>query len=106
MGSVSRMVKMVAPLQHRNYVIMEVQNNLNKEERKKVLSMFPNKTFRKVAQVQVGEPNLEFKKKVQELNLQKKQVASDIEFRKKKAEEKRIRDVERNKKQAVINKKK
>merc|ERR1712190_689622 len=92
--SVSRMVKMIAPLQQRNYVVMEVKSNLNKEERKNLLAKFPSKTFRKVAQVQVGEPNLEFKKKVQELTLQKKQSISDAAFRQKKAEEKRVRQVE------------
>jgi len=104
--SMSRMIKNIAPLQKRNYVIMEVRNNLMKDARKKVISKFPGSAFRKVAQVQMGEPSIEFKKKSQELTLQRKQLASDAKFRAEKAEAKRKKDMERKQKLAEIQRKK
>merc|ERR1712151_1087830 len=86
--SMTRMIKNIAPLQKRNYVIMEVRNNLMKDSRKKVISKFPSSSFRKVAQVQMGEPSVEFKKKTQELTLQRKQYASDVKFKAEKLEAK------------------
>merc|ERR1712238_547430 len=100
--SMSRMIKNIAPLQKRNYVIMEVRNNLMKDARKKVISKFPSSVFRKVAQVQMGEPSIEFKKRAQELTLQRKQTASDAKFRAETLEAKRKKDMERKQKLAEI----
>merc|ERR1712187_450164 len=75
--------------------------------RVKVATKAGIKAKTKVALVSVGEPSLELRKKVQEINLQEKQEASDREFRvkleeekKKRAREKREREVERAKKRA------
>jgi len=106
-GSVSRMIKSFAPLQNRNYVIMEVRGNLIKEEREALLARFSSAVFRKVAQVQLGEPTLEFKKAVQVATLKTKQDLSDVEFGRKKAAEKakklgemKLRNLEKLKKRA------
>merc|ERR1712113_1349499 len=93
-GTLNRMIDTFAALQGRNYVVMHVKDNLIKEEREKLLAKFPSKSFKKVAQVQLGEPYLEFRKKTQEAVLKAKQAASDAEFRRKQVEEKRKRQVE------------
>merc|ERR1712187_346746 len=106
-GSVGRVIRSIAPVQNRSYIYIEIKNNLIKEERKALLNKFPSAMFKKVALVSVGEPSLEFRKKVQEINLQEKQEASDRDFRvkleeekKKRAREKHEREVERAKKRA------
>merc|ERR1711920_68216 len=65
------------------------------DERKAVLEKFSSAMFRKSAQVQIGEPNLEFKKKVQELTRKQKQEASDKEFAVQLAEAKKKREWDR-----------
>lgn len=92
---------------------MEVKGNLMKDERMKSLGYFNFPNFKKVAQVIVGEPTLEFKKKTQEQVLMQKQEASDAEFKVKKAEEqrkrlmaKRQKDLEKAKKKVEKEKKK
>ena len=92
-GSVRRSLQAVAGAQPRNYVVMEVKDNLIKEMRTERLSRFAG--FRKVAQVVVGEPTAEFKKKSAELTLKQKQEASDVAFKLKKAEEKRKKLMEK-----------
>eukprot|EP00933_Yihiella_yeosuensis_P047864 TRINITY_DN4382_c0_g2_i1.p1 TRINITY_DN4382_c0_g2~~TRINITY_DN4382_c0_g2_i1.p1 ORF type:complete len:991 (+),score=388.33 TRINITY_DN4382_c0_g2_i1:53-2974(+) len=98
-GSIGKMIRTIAPLQQRNYVVMELKSNLIKEERSASLASFTG-SFKKVAQVMVGEPNAEFKAKTHELLLQAKQSVSDIQFRMKKAEETRRRAAEKRKKEA------
>merc|ERR1712151_29661 len=106
-GSVGRVIRSIAPVQNRSYIYIEIKNNLIKEDRKMLLAKFPSAMFKKVALVSVGEPSLEFRKKVQGINLQEKQEASDRDFRvkleeekKKRAREKHEREVERAKKRA------
>merc|ERR1712217_34256 len=94
-GSLSHMIKSIAPVQNRNYVVMQLRTNLIKDERSTLVKKFSGGLFKKVAHVQVGEPTLEFKKKVQEATLRIKQDASDKEFRAKVEEEKRKREHER-----------
>merc|ERR1712203_52896 len=53
-----------------------------------------------------GEPDADFKKKTQQVTLDRKQAASDIEFKKKQAEEKRKRLAEKKRKEAERAKKK
>merc|ERR1712232_280070 len=76
-ASVRRAVYSVAPLQGRNYVVMEVKGNLLKDERAALLSKFSALSFKKTACVIVGEPTPEFKKRSHQLTLQQKQQASD-----------------------------
>merc|ERR1712039_307982 len=94
------MGKTIAPLQKRKYVIAEVKNNLLEEQRKVTLDNFPSHSFKKVAQVAVGEPDAEFVSKTHEELLKAKQNKSDINFRKEQAEKKRQRQLEKKKKDA------
>merc|ERR1712039_892781 len=80
-GSVGKAIKSIAPIQNRNYVVMELKSNLIKEERETLIKKFSSALFKRVAQVVVGEPTLEFKKKVHEITLQQKQDASDKEHK-------------------------
>merc|ERR1711957_837622 len=88
-ASMRRAVYMVAPMQQRNYVVMEVKGNLLKSEREELVKRFDRPHFKKVAKVLLGDPDAAFKKKTHELLLQDKQAASDRKFNAEKAEEKR-----------------
>lgn len=76
----------VAPLQQRNYVVMEVRGNLLKDERVEQLSRWNG--FKRVGVVLLGEPTAAFKKYCQEVTLRVKQEVSDQDFRAKQAQEK------------------
>merc|ERR1712217_119436 len=97
--SVRKAVYYIAPLQGRNYIVMEVKGNLMKDERKPLLERFSASTFKKTACVVVGEPPVEFKKYSQKLILQQKQEASDKQFQVKKLEEKRKKLLEKKQKE-------
>mmetsp|Transcript_28432 Transcript_28432/g.52165 ORF Transcript_28432/g.52165 Transcript_28432/m.52165 type:complete len:499 (-) Transcript_28432:70-1566(-) len=105
--SVRKILQQVAPMQPRNFIVMEVRGNLLKEERALALPCWNVPTFKKIAMLLIGEPSLDFKKKTQEYLLKAKQEASDAAFRFKKAEEKRQKElakkrraIEREKKKA------
>lgn len=83
---VRRVLHAVAPIQQRNYVVMEVRGNLLKAERMEQLSRWAN--FKRVAVVLLGEPPLAFKKYGQDVTLRVKQEISDTEFRAKQTQEK------------------
>merc|ERR1712217_611306 len=97
--SVRKAVYSIAPLQGRNYIVMEVKGNLMKDERKPLLERFSASTFKKTACVVVGEPPVEFKKYSQKLILQQKQEASDKQFQAKKLEENRKKMLEKMQKE-------
>merc|ERR1712060_226979 len=104
---VRRILHAVASVQQRNFVIMEVKGNLIKEERQEMLSIFSGSRFKKSATIVAGEPNLEFKRKIQEVVLKQKQDAADKEFEVKKAEaarqklfEQKRKELERAKKES------
>jgi len=98
--SVRRVFNSVAPTQKRNYIVPELRANLISEERKETLLRFGAPDFRKAATVIMGEPNEEFKKKVQSLLLADKQSKADAEKKKKAQEEERKRLLEEKKKKA------
>merc|ERR1719210_3045982 len=62
--SIRRVLNTVAPVQNRNFVVMEVKSNLIKEERKELLKRFSASHFKKVAQIMIGEPTKGFKEQV------------------------------------------
>merc|ERR1712060_325329 len=105
-GSVDAMIKSIAPVQPRNYIMMEVKGNLLKDSREALLQKFPSDTFKKVAHVQLGEPGLEFKKRTQEVTLKGKQEQSDKDFKWQKAQEKREKEAEKKRKAVEKAKKK
>merc|ERR1712176_120627 len=94
-GSVRRVLQVVAPIQERNYVVVELKSNLIKDGRRDLFAKWAQSGFKRSAVVMVGEPPLAFKKRGQDLTLQQKQIASDAEFKAKQAEEKHKRDVDK-----------
>merc|ERR1712039_875694 len=97
---VLHMIKTVVPLQKRNYVVFEVKNNLLEDQRKATLSKFSSDSFKKVAQVTLGEPDAEFVAKIHEELLTLKQKNSDRAFREEQKEKKRQKAAEKRKKDA------
>merc|ERR1711979_53974 len=77
----------------RHYVVMEVKSNLIAAERKEILNCFSTPNFKKVAHVVMGVPNDEYKAKQCEKLLKEKQDKADIEWKAKKAEEERKKQV-------------
>eukprot|EP00931_Biecheleriopsis_adriatica_P072150 TRINITY_DN461_c0_g1_i1.p1 TRINITY_DN461_c0_g1~~TRINITY_DN461_c0_g1_i1.p1 ORF type:complete len:622 (-),score=217.12 TRINITY_DN461_c0_g1_i1:112-1824(-) len=84
--SASRVLREAAPIQKRNFVVMEVRGNLLQEERVEALARWSS--FKRVATIIVGEPPLAFKKESQEMMLKVKQETSDAEHKTKIAQEK------------------
>jgi len=105
-GSVRRVLQAVAPIQARNYVVMEVKSNLVKEERRELASKWAGTGFKRTATVMLGEPPAAVKKHFQELILKDKQEKSDAEFRAKKEEEKKKKELEKRQKKLEKEKKK
>merc|ERR1712113_411324 len=78
--SIQKSVYAIAPLQARNFVVMEVKGNLMEDERKELLAHFPTSVFKRIAWIVMGEPSAEFKKHSQQLVLKQKQEAADKAF--------------------------
>jgi len=97
--SVRRMLQTIASLQPRNFIVMEVRGNLTKELRSLALEPFFDVSFKKVAQVVLGEPSADFKKYTLNLVLKQKQADSDAQFRRQKAEEARKKMIEKRQKE-------
>merc|ERR1712039_296469 len=107
-NSIRRAVHSVAPLVPRNYVVMEVKQNLVAADRTANLQRFNLPHFKRVAQVVMGEPKKDFKEKVHAKLVQQKQLQEDeawkvrkIEHEKKKAEKARKKLVEQKRKEMV-----
>merc|ERR1712190_95386 len=83
-GSIRRAIMSVAPLFPRNYVVMEVQHNLDAADRDVNIKRFNFPHFKKIAYVVMGEPDTDFKLQVHEKLLQEKQVKVDAEWKQKK----------------------
>merc|ERR1712085_214185 len=101
--SIQRVLRAVAPVVPRNYVVMEVKSNLIAEERKEVVRRFSAKMFKTTAHVVMGEPNEEFKNMQLEKLLQEKQLElrqKQLAEVKKKAEEERKRKTDEIRKKA------
>lgn len=97
--SIRRILSTVAPIQNRNYVVMEVKGNLVKEERQAAIDRFSCGSFKKVAVVMIGEPSTEFKQQTSKLLLDQKQEAANIEFQAKRIEERRRKLIEKHQRQ-------
>merc|ERR1711957_673473 len=104
-GSLRKLLHNVAPLHSRNYVVMEVKSALMKNERKDMLNKWEGGKHKRTAVVLVGEPKDAFKKHTKALMLKQKQSASDKEFAFKSAEAKRKKATEKKAKE-LVNKKK
>merc|ERR1712060_625222 len=75
--SVRRMLQSLVPLVPRNYVMMEVKQNLLEIDRKLNLKKFPAAQFRKVAHVIVGEPNEVYKEATRSAILEEKRSKAE-----------------------------
>merc|ERR1711904_343893 len=71
-SGLSRMIKFVAPMLQKKYVVMEVRKNLLANERKTLLEYFPG--FKKTALIVMGEPPKEYKAKIQSIILEEKKA--------------------------------
>eukprot|EP00930_Biecheleria_cincta_P033958 TRINITY_DN234_c0_g1_i1.p1 TRINITY_DN234_c0_g1~~TRINITY_DN234_c0_g1_i1.p1 ORF type:complete len:881 (+),score=282.92 TRINITY_DN234_c0_g1_i1:72-2714(+) len=105
-GSITRMIRTLAPLQQRNYIVMDIYGSLHKEMREVGIKRFSDDSFKKVSYVVVGDPTAEFKKKTLQLVLADKQELSDVQFRKEKAEEAKKKAMEKKQKEMEKAKKK
>eukprot|EP00931_Biecheleriopsis_adriatica_P116143 TRINITY_DN91827_c0_g1_i1.p1 TRINITY_DN91827_c0_g1~~TRINITY_DN91827_c0_g1_i1.p1 ORF type:complete len:779 (+),score=244.32 TRINITY_DN91827_c0_g1_i1:71-2407(+) len=84
--SIQRVVKAIAPMAPRNYVVMEVRSNLVKDERVEVLKRFNTPNFKKTAMVVMGEPKGNFKERAQARILANKKTKLEAEWKLKKTQ--------------------
>jgi len=105
-NSIRKVLFNLLPHIPRNYVIMEVKSNLLKEERAELLGRFSATHFKTVATVVMGKPNDEYKDKKLEKRLQEKQEKANVEWKAKKAEEERKKQVALRQKQLADMRKK
>jgi len=85
----------------RNFVVMEVKENLVAEDRAAILKRFPRTLYKRVAKVVMGEPKAEFKSLVKEKILKQKQVKAEQRYMAQKAEKERNKLAEQRKKEAA-----
>lgn len=104
--SARRAMYAMAPLQPRNYVVMEVKSNLIADERKALLERFSGPMFKKVADIGIGEATADYKKAMQAMILREKQEKSDKMFRLQQEEKKRKKAIEKKQKETAKAKKK
>merc|ERR1712107_568360 len=100
MGTASKIIKTVAPLVPRHYVVMEVKGNLIEAERAANLKKFPSRLFKKTACVMMGEPIAAHKELVKNKLLKVKQQKLDAQFKQKKAEKERKKLIAQKQKEA------
>merc|ERR1712083_166576 len=90
----------------RNYVYMEVKQNLISTDRKENLQRFALPHFKKIAHVVLGEPSSEFTERARAKILEEKQAKSDHAWRIKKTEADRQQAIaDRNRQMAEQQKK-
>eukprot|EP00448_Togula_jolla_P040740 CAMPEP_0170645310 /NCGR_PEP_ID=MMETSP0224-20130122/43002_1 /TAXON_ID=285029 /ORGANISM="Togula jolla, Strain CCCM 725" /LENGTH=915 /DNA_ID=CAMNT_0010976499 /DNA_START=64 /DNA_END=2812 /DNA_ORIENTATION=- len=103
--SVRRVINSIVSVVPRNYVVMEVKENLCLADRKENLKRFSHPDYRKVALVVMGEPDGDFKKLSQEKLLQAKKVKADLEWRQQKLEKERKKQLAKRLKEAELKRK-
>ncbi|CAK0813619.1 unnamed protein product, partial [Prorocentrum cordatum] len=77
--SVQNTLAAVTPALRRDFMVLELRDNLLAAERKKLLARFPASDFKRVAVVVMGEPSKEYKEKVQAQLLSEKVAAAEKE---------------------------
>merc|ERR1712060_840108 len=92
--STRRVIHTIAPLIPRNYVVMEVRQNLIKTERKSMLNRFSATIFRRKAHVVMGEPPEDYKAKVRATLLKEKQNKLEQGWLLQQVEQERRRQIE------------
>eukprot|EP00930_Biecheleria_cincta_P014517 TRINITY_DN12459_c0_g1_i1.p1 TRINITY_DN12459_c0_g1~~TRINITY_DN12459_c0_g1_i1.p1 ORF type:complete len:927 (-),score=276.78 TRINITY_DN12459_c0_g1_i1:70-2850(-) len=96
-----KLLQSVSALMPRNYIVMEVKQNLTKADRKQLLEKFSFPHYKRVAAIVVGEPPEEFKAKVRARMLEDKQEKVNAEWKQKQAERERKKLVEVRQKQLL-----
>eukprot|EP00928_Gymnodinium_smaydae_P087832 TRINITY_DN72025_c0_g1_i1.p1 TRINITY_DN72025_c0_g1~~TRINITY_DN72025_c0_g1_i1.p1 ORF type:complete len:777 (-),score=153.20 TRINITY_DN72025_c0_g1_i1:94-2424(-) len=104
--STHEIMSTIASVVPRDYVVMEVKQNLCPEERKQNLKMFPSFLFKKVAKVVMGQPSVEFRKVVKDKLLKEKVHKAEVAWKARKAERERKRMFEQRKKDIADKQKK
>merc|ERR1712232_302389 len=100
--SIRRVLSAVAPFVPRNYIVMEVKENLCKDDRASNLKRFSNPLYKKVAHVCMGEPTADYKKVVHERILKRKQDKALHEWKGRRAEKERKKAAAARTKQLAI----
>eukprot|EP00927_Polykrikos_kofoidii_P033483 TRINITY_DN2830_c0_g1_i1.p1 TRINITY_DN2830_c0_g1~~TRINITY_DN2830_c0_g1_i1.p1 ORF type:complete len:740 (-),score=188.46 TRINITY_DN2830_c0_g1_i1:275-2413(-) len=95
--SVRRVLNSIASVVPRNYVVMEVKQNLVAADRQENLKKFPKAVFRRTARVAIGNPNDEFKQAARKAQLKEKQAKAEIEWKARKIEKERKKMLEKRK---------
>jgi len=104
--SVRRVLQTVAPVIPRNYIVMEVKENLVADDRVKNLKKFSHPSYKKVAHVVMGEPASDWKDMQNERLLKVKKEKAEAEWKKRKEEKERQKQLkERQKKLEEMRKK-
>eukprot|EP00931_Biecheleriopsis_adriatica_P023799 TRINITY_DN1495_c0_g1_i1.p1 TRINITY_DN1495_c0_g1~~TRINITY_DN1495_c0_g1_i1.p1 ORF type:complete len:912 (-),score=269.55 TRINITY_DN1495_c0_g1_i1:83-2509(-) len=98
-GTVKTILQNALSVSNRDLVVMEVQSNLLKEDRQKLLRRFRLPHLKKVAKVMIGQPSHEFLQATLDKLLQEKQEKSDRDFNFKREEKVRMRLLEMQRKQ-------
>merc|ERR1712217_257358 len=104
-NSIRRAVHSVAPLTPRHYVVMEVKQNLVAADRSVNLQRFNLPHFKRIAHVVMGEPKLDYKKRVHEKLLESKQLELDEAWRLRKVHLERKKAIKEQVKAAAAKKK-
>lgn len=91
--SPQKVLKIVAPLVPRHYLIMEVEKNLLKDARKEMMNKFKGPHYRRVARVVIGKPDDNHLSKVASVLLEEKQAKINTEWKLKKAEFERKKQI-------------
>lgn len=100
--SARKVIQIAAPLVPRHYVVMEVRGNLMKSVRKDTLKRFKSAHYRRTAKVVVGEPDKDYRKKVLDLALKAKQDKVNADWKAKKAERERKKQIAIKQKQLAV----
>merc|ERR1719382_700297 len=85
-SSASRVIHSVVPCVPRDYVFMEVKQNLCAEDRAANMKKFSSDKFTRIARVAIGTPPKAFIEKVHKTMLEQKQVKLEGEWKKAKAD--------------------
>merc|ERR1712085_173350 len=93
-----KLLEVIAPTLDRNFLVMELKNNIMSETRKAAVARFSD--FKKVAVVAMGEPSVDYKAKVHASMLADKTKKAEAEQKKKEKEEARKTLFEQKKKKA------
>eukprot|EP00927_Polykrikos_kofoidii_P012524 TRINITY_DN153_c0_g2_i1.p1 TRINITY_DN153_c0_g2~~TRINITY_DN153_c0_g2_i1.p1 ORF type:complete len:938 (+),score=215.02 TRINITY_DN153_c0_g2_i1:58-2814(+) len=100
-GSVRRVINSIVSAVPRNYVVMEVKQNLVRSDRVENLKRFPKAIFQRSARIVMGEPSSKFKNLVKTKFLKEKQEKANVEWRLKKLEKERHRLIEKRKQEVA-----